>query len=115
MEIKIRQLQVQDIFTVARMLGKITKGARVELASALAGKKANPTEMGMVIFQSVVTEAEEDLKAWLASMAGVEVAEFGKMPATALLDVIEGLFEQEGIKDFFARASSLATKLPGKG
>ena len=186
---EIRQLQVEDIFTVARMLGKITKGARLQLASALVSdyskvanevvgtgdgkekefalvykpvqgnsesisvdkaiqvrlkqytinyatggllfttapkdaqvisasyvaKKANPAELGMVLFQSLVTDAEEDLKAWLASLAGKELAEFRTMPATAVLDVIEGLFEQEGIKDFFAKASLLANNLLGKG
>lgn len=115
MNIKVRELNVEDIFSVARMLGKITKGARLQLASALTGKKTNPTELGMVLFQSLVTDAEEDLKAWLASLAGKELAEFKTMPATAALDVVEGLFTQEGIKDFFSRASSLATKLTGKG
>lgn len=115
MEIKVRQLNVEDIFTVARMLGKVTKGARLQLASAITGKKTNPTEMGMVLFQSLVTDAEEDLKAWLASLAGVEVAEFKTMPATAVLDVVEGLVQQEGIRDFFGKASSLANKITGKG
>ena len=111
----IRELQVEDVFAVARMLGKVTKGARMQLASALTGKRTNPTELGMVLFQSLVTDAEEDLKAWLASLADKELAEFKTMPATAVIDIIEGLFQQEGIKDFFARASSLATKLTGKG
>lgn len=112
---KVRELNVEDVFTVARMLGKITKGARLQLASALSGKKTNPTELGMVLFQSLVTDAEEDLKAWLASLAGKKLAEFKTMAATAVLDIVEELFQQEGIKDFFARASSLATKLTGTG
>lgn len=127
-EIEVRPLQVKDVFVVARMLGKITKGARLQLASALAGKKANPTEVGIVLFQSLVTEAEEDMKAWLADLAGKtkqvtvddetvtvpDVAAFEVLPPTAILDVIEKLIGQEGIKDFFARASSLATKLTKK-
>ena len=112
---EIRELNVKDIFAVARMLGKITKGARLQLASALIGKKTNPTELGMVLFQSLVTDTEEDLKAWLASLAGKESAEFEIMPATVVLDVVEGLFQQEGIKDFFARASSLANKITAMG
>lgn len=196
---EIRALQVEDIFTVARMLGKVTKSARSELASVLvssydevtneavkagtgggkqltlacspvqensevilssnrtlkkdvdytidysngeilltpglqfsrgltasysAKRKSNATELGMMLFQSLVTDAEEDLKAWLASLAGKtkqitkndetvtvpDVEAFKAMPATAVLDVIEGLFAQEGIKDFFRRASSLAGK-----
>jgi len=111
---EIRKLNVKDVFAVARMLGKITKGARLQLASALAGKKADPTELGMVLFQSLVTETEEDLKAWLAELAGKEVVEFEVMPATAVLDIIDGLIQQEGIKDFFVRASSLASRLSSK-
>lgn len=111
---EVRQLQVEDVFTVARMLGKITRGARLQLASALTGKKTNPTELGMVLFQSLVTDTEEDLKVWLASLAGKELSEFKTMPATAVLDVIEGLFAQKGIKDFFGRASLLANRLIGK-
>lgn len=110
---EIRPLQVEDVFAVARMLGKVTKGARLQLASALTGKKTNPTELGMVLFQSLVTDAEEDLKAWLASLAGKELTEFKTMPATAVLDVIEGLFAQEGIRDFLSRASQLASRLTG--
>ncbi len=126
-EIKIRELNVKDIFAVARMLGKVTRGARVQFASVLTGKKANPTEIGMVLFQSLVIDAEEDLKSWLADLAGKtkqitkdgetftvpDVTAFGDMPATAVLDVIEGLLQQEGIRDFFVRASALANRIPG--
>lgn len=115
MEIKIRELNVKDVFAVARMLGKITKGARQELASALKGKKVDPTELGMVLFQSVFTEAEEDLKSWIADLIGKEVTEFETMPAVAVLDIIEELAKQEDIKDFFARASSLATRFTAEG
>jgi len=117
---EIRELQVKDVFAVARMLGKITKGARMELASVLADRgkdkkkaKTNPTELGMVLFQSLVTEAEEDMKAWLADLMGKEVAEFETMPPSTILDIVDKLTDQKGIKDFFARASSLATKLTG--
>jgi len=109
-DIEIRELQVKDVFAVARMLGKVTKGARIQLASALTGKKINPTELGMVLFQSLVTEAEEDIKVWLADLAGKEVIEFEIMPAITVLDVIEGLIQKEGIRDFLSRASQLAGK-----
>lgn len=110
MDIEVRALLVSDVFTVARMLGKITRGVRQELASALTAKKPNPTEIGMVLFQSVFTIAEEDLKAWLANLIGKEKAEFEAMPATTVLDIVEKLIEQEDIKTFFAKASSLVNK-----
>jgi len=110
-DIEVRALLVEDVFAIARMLGKITKGVRQELASTLTAKKPNPTEIGMVLFQSVFTVAEEDLKAWLATLIGKEKAEFEAMPATTILDIVEKLVEQEDIKTFFAKASSLVNKL----
>jgi len=113
-EIVVRSLLVEDVFTVARLLGKITKGARQELASTLTTKKPNPTEIGMVLFQSVFTVSEEDLKAWLAALIGKEKAEFEAMPAGTVLDIVEKLIEQEDIKTFFVKASLLVNKLTTK-
>jgi len=111
MEIKVRELNVDDIFTVARMLGKITKAARLDLAKALTAKKPNMTELGMALFQSVFTEAEEDLKAWMADIIGEDKATFGKMPGVTVLDIVGQLLAQEGIRDFFSRALSLGDKI----
>ncbi len=94
---------------------RVVSGAREELASAMAGKKVNPTELGIVLFQSVFTEAEDDLKAWLADLIGKKVEEFEAMPATTVLDIVEELIKQEGIRDFFGRALLLAGKPTGKG
>lgn len=113
--VEIRDLNVKDIFAVARMLSKITKVARTQLVAMLMAKKKNPTEIGIVVFQSVFTETEEDLKAWLADLVGSDVAEFEKMSATTMLDIAEKLFEQESIRDFFGKASLLVNKLSGKG
>ena len=124
MEIEIRELQVKDVFTVARMLGKVTKGARFELARSFTGKKVNPTELGIALFQSIFTDAEEDLKEWLADLVGKtkkiekdgetiavpDVRAFEAMPATAVLDIVEKLIAREDIKDFFRRASSLVSE-----
>lgn len=117
-KVETRPLQVNDVFTVARMLGKITAGARQQFASMLGGKgkkkKPDPTELGMLLFQSLFIEVEVDLKKWLADLIGKDVATFEKMPAMVVLDVIEGLIEQEDIRDFFSRALSLANRLTGE-
>jgi len=114
MEIKIRPLQIKDVFAVARMLGKITKSAREELASAIKDAKADRTELGIAMIQSIFTAAEEDLKSWLADLVGKDKAEFEAMPANAVLDIVEKLAEQEDIKDFFAKASQLASRFISK-
>ncbi len=114
MEIEIRPLTVDDVFTVTRMLSKVTKGARAELAKALSAKeKPDPTELGMVLFQSVFVETEEDLKTWLASLIDKPKEEFGSMPATTVIDIIDALIKQEDMRDFFARVSQLLSKSPG--
>lgn len=113
--IEVRPLVVTDVFTIARMLSKVTKGARTEIASAITAKEDNPTELGMAIFQGVFIEAEEDLKGWLASLVGKPKEEFEVMPATAIIDIIDELIKQEGIKDFFVKASQLATRLTETG
>lgn len=107
---EVRQLQVNDIFTFARIIGKVTKVTRAELATKLAAKNPNPTEIGLILFQSIFPEAEEDVKSWLADLAGKDKAEFGTMPATALPDVIESLARQEGMRDFLSRVSQLVGK-----
>ena len=126
MDIEIRPLTVTDVFTVARMLSKVTKGAKAEIATALtAEEKPDPTELGMVLFQSVFIEAEEDLKAWLADLIGKtkqvtrddetitvpDVAAFEIMPATTIIDIIEAFIRQEGAMDFFERVSQLVSKV----
>ena len=110
MGIEVRSLIVEDIFAVARMLARVTKSVKQDLAMLLKDKKPNPTEIGMVLFQSLILEAEEDMKDWLASLIGKQKDEFKKMPATTILDIVERLIEQEDIKTFFVKASSLVNK-----
>lgn len=114
-DIIVRELNVKDIFAVARMLSKVTKGARMQLSSLLTSKKKNPAEVGMVVFQSLFIETEEDLKAWLADLVGRDVADFEVMPAITVLDLIEKLALKEDIRDFFGKASLLVNKISLQG
>ena len=115
MGIEVRQLIVDDVFAVARMLSKVTKGARAELVQALSdkkgGKKPNAGELGMALFQSLFTESEDDLKTWMADLVGKTKEEFIFMPATTLIDIVDALMKQEGILDFFERVSQLVMKM----
>lgn len=133
MEVEVRPLVVDDVFIIARMLSKVTKGAKKELAEALKAKslilskedwdKLSPkeqeenaegmieqpdlTELGMTFFQCMFVETEEDLKTWLANLISKTKEEFIIMPATTVIDIIEKLVNQEDIKDFFGRVSQL--------
>ncbi len=110
--IKVRELTVDDVFALVRMLGKITKGARDEIAAALSDglEKTNPTQFALVLFQSLFIDAEEDLKTWMGALIGKKGTAFGSLPAITALDIVEQLVSQEGIKAFFVRASHLADK-----
>lgn len=115
--VEIRSLTVDDVFALAGMLSKITKGARAELATVLKpekGKKPNPTELGMALMGSIFLEARDDIKAWMASLVGKDTEEFGKLPPGTVLVVIEGLVGGEDFADFFAQASQLVAKLGNK-
>lgn len=118
MDIEVRELIVDDVFAVARMLSKVTKGARADLAQALSdkkkGKNPDPTELGLALVQTLFVEAEEDLKAWLASLVGKPPEEFKAMPASTVIDIVDALIKQEGIMDFFERVSRLVTKAAGE-
>ena len=121
--IEVRLLEVDDVFRVVRMLGKITRSARDELVDLLRPdaepglaegveaekKKPDPVMVGLIIFQCLFTELEEDLRDWMASLVGKSSAEFGKMPAITVLDLIETLAKQEDMRGFFAHASRLAS------
>lgn len=110
MDIEMRALLVTDVFTVARMLSKVAGGARAEIAAAIkAGKNSNPTELGMVMFQTLFVETEEDMKEWLADLIGKTKEEFLVMPAVTVIDIIETLMKQEDAADFFARVSRLVS------
>ena len=118
MEVKVRDLNVDDVFTVSEMFAKVTKAAREDLAVAFAGstkkskENVNLTDLGMALFQVFFTEAKDDLKSWLADISGYEVADFGKMPAMTLLDIAEQVLAHEDIQAFFTRALSLVDKVP---
>ena len=97
MLVTVRALRVDDVFVVARLLAK----AQVPTAES-------PQAVGLAMLQSVVVEGGDDVKAWLADLCGMTAEEFGKLPPDALLDCIEQLKAQDGIRDFFSRAARLA-------
>jgi hypothetical protein len=106
----IRDLTVNDVFTVARIIGKVTRGAQVQLLAAITGKgKTNPMQVGFAVVQGLMLDAESDVKALLADLAGMTVEEFAAQPAAVVFDIVEALMNKEDAKAFFAKVSSLLT------
>lgn len=105
MEIKVRDLTVDDVFTVADML---SKGTKSELAAAVKAEgSANPTELGLGFFLSLFVETKNELKTWLADLIGIGPEEFGTMPPTFLIEVVNNLRAKEDFKDFLASVKAL--------
>ena len=106
-EIKLRELNVGDVFTIARMLGKITKNNRLQILAFIKGKSKNYAELTLIVIQSLFIDAEEDLKEWLAELAGIDKKEFLSLPAKEVIKVVKQIASMEGIQDFLSEASRL--------
>jgi len=106
---EIRNLTVDDVFTVAPIFVKVTRGAQVQLLTALTGKKVNAMQVGMAVIQGLLMEAEGDVKAWFADLAGMPPDEFKAQPAGMVLDLIETLAKKDDLMDFFERVSRLVS------
>ena len=95
--VTVRELTVDDVFAVGHLLGSV---------KVPEGK--DPQAVGLSMMQSALADGGPEIKAWLADMSGMTPEDFGKLPAATVLDVIEQLKAQDGIRDFFARAARLA-------
>lgn len=109
----MRDLQVKDVFAVAKIFSKVSRNAIGDIAKAIDGH-VDEGELGLLMITRVFTDAEPDLKAWLASLCEVSVEEFSNMPAVELLNIIKQLMEKEDVKDFFAQVSALLSGLKPK-
>jgi len=124
-EIEVRRLQNNDIFTVAKMLLKVTGDAKEEITTLIKdsqakteeGEERTPEEemrvgiqLATVVIEKCLTHAEKDLKKWLGDMCGMSAKEFGEAPAETSLIVMEQLIEED-LKNFFSRAFRLFRKM----
>ena len=112
---KIRNLKQSDRVTVTNILRKaIAGGERYDkmISSNVSSSKAESTEenTGMIIAQ-IVTDAlkkaidilDTDVRDWFADLIGVSVEDFGNLPFTIELDIIEQIRALPEAEDFFMR------------
>jgi hypothetical protein len=111
MVVKVRPLCVNDLFAVAKIISKAA-GEGVKALSGMQG--ASEEEVGLAVVTIGIGHAEDETKAWLADLIGKTPEEFGKMPPTAALDIVDQLADQEDLRAFFSKAGGLAKKLGGK-
>jgi hypothetical protein len=103
--VTVRELKVKDVFTITRMLAKVK----------LPQRTGDETTYGIAILMAALRDASDDLMAWMADMSGMKSAEFAELPAASVLDTIEGIARQEGIKGFFDRLSAILDQAKNLG
>jgi len=121
----MRNYTVADVFTVADLLsGAIGSGSELgNLLKADGGesgeseKSAGERTFALVsyLLNECLLKSRERLIAWFASLHGVTVEEFEKLPPVALMDTVEELIARPDSKDFFVRASALYRQISGFG
>jgi hypothetical protein len=116
-EIRLRPLNNGDLFEVARMLGKITRPARLQIMVAVRKAKEDPKNVGMqdyvdimlTILQTLLVDANSDIEAWFASLAGMERDAYHKLPPITSIQVCKQLAKSEDMKDFLSEVASLVS------
>ena len=126
-ELKVRSLQVQDLFKVAKILGtcfdKLLKASEKagiglkefeEKAKAKNKKEPEAKEpekdfevFAMQLFNIVYEAAESDIKPFMASFIGKTAEEFDVLPYETPLIILEKLAEKEDLPGFFLRVMKL--------
>lgn len=101
---QVREFKAKDVKRLTKLLTSVKLPAPNEDASAY----------GLAILQDALKGAADDLWAWLADMAGMEVSAFDELPASAVLDVVEAIAKQEGARDFFGRLGRMIGGITAK-
>ena len=122
-KIEIRELQVKDMYAVAKMLTKAVKSGRDEIKEMIKntgeeGKELTPAEekelgidLAFFVLQNCLEFAEEDLNSWLAELCEVEPDEFMEMPLDTPVLIFEQIAEQNEVHSFFIGVLRLFKKM----
>lgn len=105
--VEVRSLQTRDVFAVARILGRVARGNKVQLMAVITGKQVDPSAIALDLFGVLFTDAESDIKAWCADLCGKTVEEFDALPPDTIFEIIDQLKSREDMKGFLGRVSRL--------
>lgn len=100
----VREFKAKDVKRLTKLLGKVKLPPTDEDARAY----------GLAIIQTAVQSAADEVWEWLADMAGMKPGEFDEQPASAVIEVIEGIAKQESARDFFGRLAQVFGKASAK-
>lgn len=105
---KIRELELDDLFSLVDIFAKATDLVQkevMEAAKSNEGKEASV--LGLKIILILYNGCKEDLKTWLGSLCGKNADEVGHLSLADMASFVKALREQEGIKDFFTELWAL--------
>ena len=125
-KVKIRPYNVGDLFFAVKMISAITGSAGDELKTLFSGvgsgagkelteeeEKEQGIAIVMMLLNKCFVAVEDKLQEFMASLCSISKEEFLKLPADAVLDIIEQIAEAKESKDFFSRACQLFKKIGG--
>lgn len=111
-KVQIRQLKAKDFHALAGIMARIPAEKLTEIGGLTDGKAIDESKVGSSLAGTMLdiffVSAAKETEAWFADLAGVTVAEYAELPLSAPMDVIEGIFNQEGFIPFLARSVKLA-------
>ena len=113
MSYQVRRLATKDLFTMTKILSKISGDVRDGLKD-LQIRKIDQQLFGIIVVEAAMKHAESDMKHLLADLIGKKVEEFEQEPFDAPITIIDIVAEQEDLKSFFTKAQGLTKKLFGK-
>lgn len=107
-EYQIRRLGFQDVFKVARILGR---------GIAVLGDQGSNLSPGQAIqiVMASMTANEDEVLDLLASILGVSRKDFNdadRFPMEAIVDVAEALAQHQDLRAFLAKVQALIERLP---
>lgn len=126
MAIKIRELTIQDRYTMTGLLDiMVERTGNVQLKDMIPSNKkgSGPDESGddedstqaliAYAIKAIIDVAEKELGDWFADLLGVTREAYLQMPFDIEVQVIEALTEREEFSNFFAKALRSFKKIKG--
>jgi|GEM_PF-5757601 hypothetical protein len=105
-ELQVRELQVNDLFSLAEIILKAGEKTQKQISEAIQATKGegdkDTEHLGLTIIGVLLVDCKDDIKAWCGSVCGISPDEFGQASLKDLAAFIRGLKNQEGFKSFLA-------------
>jgi hypothetical protein len=140
-DIIVRDLQINDVFAVVKILLKVVSQGKDELSGLIVSarkakqklqgqlKESDDTwkdhikaqmakaqqefglELFLVVLEKCMAGAEVETKEWLGSLIGVSGEEFGVMPPSTMIEIIDQCKKKADLGIFFKDVYSLFSKM----